>query len=450
MGELSSPINMCASLRPIKPTTHDVCALQEIQTRMNNVVKELVSIRVQSQSFVNFSDFTYANISESLNATGEVVSKLSTRLHERVNTSRVREAAFKDEFTHEAELVSARVQSGVSGTLTTNHLALNQVEETEQEGRRFVNSAAAAWSEYYLNHEHERRLDADRLASNLQSYTHHTQNILTGLNNAAQTHEQVLEEQRADFSRFVRKRQEALDSQCHAISDWSALMSSELRRRDEDLHRFLSDNLHFSVSPIASYPGDLDAYLVSGLLDNSLAYHSSSHHYPPPDGPPDEPLTGSTLSSGGAFKASHEHLTQNKEDSNAALEVSERKPNLNLHGGSSSKDDFDSSLSPLPHHSPSVSDLTPICIPSWRGVVPESCMGSPHYTGAPTPPVLSKAVTASQLKEEPRSDSCCTSHFYLKTSQVEGLRTATDTNFQSPNKNSRLAASIFWFSFKED
>lgn len=57
---------------------------------------------------------------------------------------------------------------------------------------------------------------------------------------------QVLEEQRMDFQRFVRKRQEALDSQCLAISDWSGLMSSELRRRDEDLHRFLSDNLHFS------------------------------------------------------------------------------------------------------------------------------------------------------------------------------------------------------------
>ena len=49
-----------------------------------------------------------------------------------------------------------------------------------------------------------------------------------------------------DFQRFVRKRQEALDTQCSAITDWAMLMSSELRRRDEDLHRFLNEDLQQS------------------------------------------------------------------------------------------------------------------------------------------------------------------------------------------------------------
>ena len=75
--------------------------------------------------------------------------------------------------------------------MSTNHQALQQTEEAELESRRFANQASASWSELYLNQEHELRLDADQLANNLQSYTHHTQNILTGLNRAAETHEQV-------------------------------------------------------------------------------------------------------------------------------------------------------------------------------------------------------------------------------------------------------------------
>ena len=49
-----------------------------------------------------------------------------------------------------------------------------------------------------------------------------------------------------DFQNFIEKRQDALDTQCSSISDWASLMSSELRRRDEDLHRFLSEELHYS------------------------------------------------------------------------------------------------------------------------------------------------------------------------------------------------------------
>lgn len=56
----------------------------------------------------------------------------------------------------------------------------------------------------------------------------------------------VLEQQRTDFQGFIRKRQDALDSQCSSISDWALLMSSELRNRDEDLHRFLNEELRLS------------------------------------------------------------------------------------------------------------------------------------------------------------------------------------------------------------
>lgn len=68
---------------------------------------------------------------------------------------------------------------------------MNQIEETELDTRVFVGHATGAWNELYLNQESELRKEADDLTTNLRSHTHHTQNILSGLRSAAETHEQV-------------------------------------------------------------------------------------------------------------------------------------------------------------------------------------------------------------------------------------------------------------------
>lgn len=72
-----------------------------------------------------------------------------------------------------------------------NHAVMNQIEDTELDTRVFVGSASAAWNELYLNEESELRKDADELNNNLHSHAHHTQNILSGLRSAAETHELV-------------------------------------------------------------------------------------------------------------------------------------------------------------------------------------------------------------------------------------------------------------------
>lgn len=65
----------------------------------------------------------------------------------------------------------------------------------------------------------------------------------------------MLEEQRMNFQQFIRKRQDALDNQCTAVSDWATLMSTELRRRDEDLHRFLSEDLQYTTGIVLVLTG---------------------------------------------------------------------------------------------------------------------------------------------------------------------------------------------------
>ena len=75
--------------------------------------------------------------------------------------------------------------------LVLNHAIMSQIEEAELETRVFVGSSSAAWNELFLSQEHELRLQADEFTSSLKAHNHHTQNILTGLRSAAETHEQV-------------------------------------------------------------------------------------------------------------------------------------------------------------------------------------------------------------------------------------------------------------------
>ncbi|XP_071524409.1 uncharacterized protein [Panulirus ornatus] len=215
---------------------------------------------------------------DSLNSTQAVVDNLSQGLKNRLDNATVLERDFRKIFKRETNQISDRVESGISEALVSNHASVRQIEEAELDTRVFVGTATAAWNELYLNQEAELRKEADALSHSLRAHTHHTQNVLAGMRTAAETHEQVLEEQRMDFQRFIRKRQDALDNQCSAITDWALLMSTELRRRDEDLHRFLSEDLQFATVTVEE---DVDGYLVSRLPDGSLMYQSSPGHARP-------------------------------------------------------------------------------------------------------------------------------------------------------------------------
>ncbi|XP_064082831.1 uncharacterized protein LOC135198803 [Macrobrachium nipponense] len=256
--------------------------IRELQTRMNNVVKELVLIRLQSQNFVSVSNNTHNDVFNSLNKTEAAVDNLSEGLRHRILAAKEKEQDFRKTFKMETNQISDKVESGISQALVSNHASVSQIEEAELDTRVYVGSAVAAWNELYHNQEAELREESDRLTNSLRSHTHHAQNFLSDLRNAAETHEQVLEEQRMDFQRFVRKRQDALDNQCSAITDWAMLMSSELRRRDEDLHRFLNEDLQYTTLTVHE---DTDGYLVSRLPDGSLVYQSSPAHaaHPPPN-----------------------------------------------------------------------------------------------------------------------------------------------------------------------
>ena len=70
-----------------------------------------------------------------------------------------------------------------------------------------------------------------------------TSESLTALHTAARTQESLLEEQRADMSTLVRERQDDFDAQSTALDDWSILLGTEIKQRNEDVVKFLSEDL---------------------------------------------------------------------------------------------------------------------------------------------------------------------------------------------------------------
>ncbi|KAK8378341.1 hypothetical protein O3P69_011082 [Scylla paramamosain] len=249
--------------------------VREIQNRMNNVVKELVLIRMQSQTFISANNDSHNDISFSVNQTQAAVEALSQGLKGRLDNATDLQQDFGKVFKRETDHISATVESGISEALVSNHASVSHVEEAELDTRVFVGSAKAAWEELYLTQEGELRKEADILTQSLQTHTHHTQNVLAGMRSTAETHELVLEEQRMSFQQFIKKRQDALDNQCAAVGDWATLMSTELRRRDEDLHRFLSEDLQYTTVTVAD---DDDNYRISRRPDGSWAYQSDHAH----------------------------------------------------------------------------------------------------------------------------------------------------------------------------
>ena len=75
--------------------------------------------------------------------------------------------------------------------LSTNHQVGSNLGEVEIETRAYTKGAEESWNQLYVNQETEMRHQADMLANNIRSHNHHTQNILTGLQGTASTHEQV-------------------------------------------------------------------------------------------------------------------------------------------------------------------------------------------------------------------------------------------------------------------
>ena len=110
-----------------------------------------------------------------------------------------------------------------------------------------VTGSQSAWQELYSAQEMDLRKHSDHLSAALMTHAHLTSESLTSLTAAAQTQEALLEEQRSDMTTTVRERQDDTEVQYSAFKDWSVLLGAEIKQRNEDVVKFLVEDLSRDV-----------------------------------------------------------------------------------------------------------------------------------------------------------------------------------------------------------
>ncbi|XP_068086060.1 coiled-coil domain-containing protein 18 isoform X2 [Anabrus simplex] len=169
------------------------------------------------------------------------------------------------------------VLENVSGFVERSTSTLGQVEryrdDMEVEVRGAISASEGTWREHYHRMEQDLRKLSESLRASQQNEQEHRQLLVGALRESAETHEATLEQQRLDFSTFVRDRQDDLESQCSYASDWSHAFLSELRQRDQDMEVFLNEgsrgysrSRHRGVDPLyrPSYPHSDDRLQLLG------------------------------------------------------------------------------------------------------------------------------------------------------------------------------------------
>lgn len=106
-----------------------------------------------------------------------------------------------------------------------------------------VTASQAAWLELYSAQEADMNKHSDHLNGALLSHAHLTTDALHSLHETAKTQEDLLEEQRADMATMVRERQDDVEAHSTSVSDWGSLLSTEIKQRNSDVFKFLTEDI---------------------------------------------------------------------------------------------------------------------------------------------------------------------------------------------------------------
>ena len=123
-----------------------------------------------------------------------------------------------------------------------------RVPVIEGDASSHVSSSQGAWQELFSAQETDLRKHSDHLNSVLLNHAHLTTESLQSLHTAAQTQEALLEEQRSDMVTLVRERQDDLEAHTTSLSDWALLLGTEVKQRNEDVVKFLVEDLRQDAS----------------------------------------------------------------------------------------------------------------------------------------------------------------------------------------------------------
>lgn len=226
-------------------------ALSDYDAESNKQVQMLLNL-------VNSIQQTRENFKSRMNDTNaEVSTSVQKAQEERGKFYHVVEGTAND-FVAKGKELRTQLESARATLLQTVTASLEKGVGRVQEASRtcavidgdvsgHVTASQAAWQELYGAQEADLRKHSDHLNTALLSHAHLTTDSLQSLHVAAQTQESMLEEQRADMITLVRERKDDAEGQSTALSDWGTLLATEIKQRNEDVVKFLVEDIRHDV-----------------------------------------------------------------------------------------------------------------------------------------------------------------------------------------------------------
>jgi len=205
------------------------------------------SVQQTRESFKNRINETQTEMSDAVMKAQEERSKfyhvVETTANEFVNKGK--------EWRGQLEATRSSLQQASTASLEKSSGRIQEASKMcsslEGDVASHVTGSQSAWQELYSAQEMDLRKHSDHLSAALMTHAHLSSESLTSLTAAAQTQEALLEEQRSDMTTMIRERQDDTEAQSSAFKDWSVLLGAEIKQRNDDVVKFLVEDLTHDV-----------------------------------------------------------------------------------------------------------------------------------------------------------------------------------------------------------
>merc|ERR1712071_97261 len=226
-------------------------ALSEFDAESNKQMQMIItlvnSVQQTRESFKNRLNETNTEVSDAVQKAQEERSDfyhvVETTANEFVNKGK--------EWRGQLEAARTSLQQASTASLEKSTGRIQEASKTcsvmEGDVASHVTGSQGAWQELYSAQETDLRKHSDHLNGGLMAHGPLTSQSLTALTAAAQTQEALLEEQRSDMTTVVRERKDDVEAHASAFKDWSLILGTEIKQRNEDVVKFLVEDLNEDV-----------------------------------------------------------------------------------------------------------------------------------------------------------------------------------------------------------
>ncbi|KZS05220.1 Kinesin-like protein [Daphnia magna] len=212
-----------------KAATDSTHSTQEFTKSFWGTTRTQVNVQAANQHQFLVDNFLpkFQSVSKSLQERGQAVQQLQRSLTE--------------ELQRQADLVKVLLADQKDGMNRLRQVTQQWDQQTEWHLRR-ISEQQTLSSQSLSEFDAEINKQMQMIINLVNSVQQTRENYKTRVNDTS-TEEALLEEQRADMVTTVRERRDDVESHASSMSDWSSLLSTEIRQRNSDVVKFIVEDM---------------------------------------------------------------------------------------------------------------------------------------------------------------------------------------------------------------